>query len=120
MKGVCAISILAVFLSGCAAFNSEPWPKAGAGGMAEMSPAADDVAWNLRARVDAARLRGAEQFAAMDFAQAQLLLNRLERERAAQLYIDAEEDATRLQGLMTSVERALPASTRSIGGSAGR
>jgi len=111
MKGVCAISILAVVLSGCAAFNSEPWPKAGAGGMAEMSPAADDVAWNLR---------GAEQFAAMDFAQAQLLLNRLERERAAQLYIDAEEDATRLQGLMTSVERALPASTRSIGGSAGR
>jgi len=120
MTGFLKASILAVFLSGCAALNSEPWPKAGAGGMAEMAPPADDVAGALRARMESARARGAEQFAALDFAHSQSLLNRLERERSGQLDLDADADAARLNGLMANIERFLPPTRRAMGGSGAR
>jgi hypothetical protein len=112
MKRLALAIACAASLSGCAVLTAEPWPKAGAGGFAELLPVDDQRVATLRERLEALRERGAETATAGDFGTAQLLLTRVEREIGGELLVDAEVDANTLDRLVVKMNGALSSGPR--------
>jgi hypothetical protein len=104
-----AVIVVSCALAGCA-LKSEPWPAAGTGGFAEWTPINDVRLQALDDRLEAARARGAETYAAGAYgayADAMLLFTRCRRELAAGLTADGNADLARLEQQVAAIEATL-------------
>jgi hypothetical protein len=102
------ILVLAFSLGGCLGIGAvTDWPDSGTGGLAERRPTTYQSLADLEYRMWQLEAAGAREFAAGDFAEAELLMIRIRREVAAGLNMDADTHISLLEHRFDVIERRL-------------
>jgi len=104
------ILVLAFALGGCYGIGAvTQWPDEGTGGGAERRPTTYQSLADLEYRMWQLESAGAREYAASDFAEAELLLIRVRREVAAGLEMDADTHISLLEHRFDVIERRISA-----------
>jgi hypothetical protein len=99
---------MALTLGGCLGIGAvTEWPDEGTGGLAERRPTTYQSLADLEYRMWQLESAGAREYAASDFAEAELLLIRIRREVAAGLEMDADTHISLLEHRFDVIERRL-------------
>jgi hypothetical protein len=102
------ILVVALSLGGCLGNGAvQEWPDEGTGGLAERRPTTYQSLADLEYRMWQLESSGAREFAASDFAEAELLLIRVRREVAAGLEMDADTHISLLEHRFDVIERRI-------------
>jgi hypothetical protein len=111
------ILVTALTLGGCVGLGAVyDWPAEGTGGLAERRPTTYQSLADLEYRLWQLEAAGAREYAASDFAEAELLMIRIRREVATGLNMDADSHISLLEHRFDVIAARLANKPRVAGG----